>query len=77
MVASVDEGGPPLKPLDEETEEVRLIWIIEAFDGSLGNYAAIVLGMSARVRSSCWYCINTGENSLVAITSTSSGFAGP
>ena len=42
MVASVDQGSSPLELVDEETEEMRLIGIVETLDTSLGDDAAAV-----------------------------------
>lgn len=38
MITSVDQGCAPLEFLDEEAEEVRLVGVVEFFDGAFGDY---------------------------------------
>lgn len=42
VIASIDEGSPPLELLDEIAEEVRLIGVIQLLDASFRDNTAVV-----------------------------------
>lgn len=44
VVAPVDQRGSALGLVDEEAEEMRLIWVVQTLNASLGHDAAVVGG---------------------------------
>lgn len=52
MIASIDEWSPALELVDEETEEVRLLRVVETLNASLRDDTAIVCAHDEKVRGS-------------------------